>query len=62
MPSYNVDTEKGRQDVQVENVSDAVATPDNTEARVLPGEVFPGITKESILAFLVSPQHTIYVY
>ncbi|KAK5943976.1 hypothetical protein PMZ80_003257 [Knufia obscura] len=52
MPSYNVDTEKGRQDVQVENVSDAVATPDNTEARVLPGEVFPGITKESILAFL----------
>ncbi|ETN39002.1 uncharacterized protein HMPREF1541_07044 [Cyphellophora europaea CBS 101466] len=52
MSSRDVDAEKAFQDVQIEHVSDTVLPTEDRGARKQPGEVFPGITKESILAFL----------
>lgn len=58
MHSQNVDAEKALREVQVENVSATAAAPESAPVQKQPGEVFPGITRESILAFLVS-QHTV---
>lgn len=58
MHSHNVDAEKALREVQVENVSDTAAAPESAPVGKQPGEVVPGVTKESISAFLVTEQST----
>jgi hypothetical protein len=53
MSNIEANLEKGTEIARVENVQESDPSHLNEVSGKLPGEVFPGVTKETILAFLV---------
>ncbi len=53
MPSSGISIEKSYDDVEIESANEAELGSHKAEGQGVEGEIFPGINKKTILAFLV---------
>lgn len=53
MASSGISIEKSCDNVEIENVNEAELGSHKAEGQAVEGEIFPGINKKTILAFLV---------